>query len=236
MLNALGFEFFNKCGELIGIGAGDLKHVEKIKVDKAMPELKDCHFKIACDVTNPLCGENGATYIYGQQKGVTVEMKESLDLDMAHYAEVTKVCLGTDFAEAPGAGAAGGLGFAFLSYLNADLQPGIELIMNAVEMEKAMENADLVFTGEGRLDYQTAMGKAPVGIAKLAKKHGAKVIALAGAVIEGAEKCNENGIDAYFPILRKVVTLDEAMNPEMAKDNMVKTTEQIMRLIRVFNN
>ena len=93
-----------------------------------------------------------------------------------------------------------------------------------------MEGADLVFTGEGRLDYQTAMGKAPVGIAKLAKKHGAKVVALAGAVIEGAEKCNENGIDAFFPILRKIVTLDEAMEPETARQNMVKTTEQIMRL------
>ena len=93
-----------------------------------------------------------------------------------------------------------------------------------------MEGADLVFTGEGRLDYQTAMGKAPVGIAKLAKKHGAKVVALAGAVIEGAEKCNENGIDAFFPILRKIVTLDEAMEPETARQNMVKTTEQIIRL------
>ena len=94
-----------------------------------------------------------------------------------------------------------------------------------------MEGADLVFTGEGRLDYQTAMGKAPVGIAKLAKRHGAKVIALAGAVIEGAEKCNENGIDAFFPILRKIVTLDEAMDPENAKQNMIKTTEQIIRLV-----
>ena len=116
------------------------------------------------------------------------------------------------------------------SYLNGDLQPGIELVLDAVEMEKTMEGADLVFTGEGRLDYQTAMGKAPVGIAKLAKKHGAKVVALAGAVIEGAEKCNENGIDAFFPILRKIVTLDEAMEPETARQNMVKTTEQIMRL------
>ena len=138
--------------------------------------------------------------------------------------------MGTDHMESEGAGAAGGLGFAFLSYLNGDLQPGIELVLDAVEMEKTMEGADLVFTGEGRLDYQTAMGKAPVGIAKLAKKHGAKVVALAGAVIEGAEKCNENGIDAFFPILRKIVTLDEAMEPETARQNMVKTTEQIIRL------
>lgn len=201
-----------------------------IKKDHVLPELKECSFKIACDVTNPLCGTNGATYIYGPQKGVTEDMRDDLDAAMANYAKVTRECMGTDHMESEGAGAAGGLGFAFLSYLNGDLQPGIELVLDAVEMEKTMEGADLVFTGEGRLDYQTAMGKAPVGIAKLAKKHGAKVVALAGAVIEGAEKCNENGIDAFFPILRKIVTLDEAMEPETARQNMVKTTEQIMRL------
>lgn len=231
MLTALGYEFLDKDGNTVGIGAGALKDVASIKADKAVAELKECNFKIACDVTNPLCGTNGATYIYGPQKGVTDDMKDDLDAAMANYAAVTKACIGTDHLNSEGAGAAGGLGFAFLSYLGADLQPGIELVLDAVEMEKTMEGADLVFTGEGRLDYQTAMGKAPVGIAKLAKKHGAKVIALAGAIIEGAEKCNENGIDAFFPILRKVVTLDEAMDPETAKQNMIKTTEQIIRLV-----
>lgn len=234
MLTALGFEFLGKDGLPVGIGAGALKDIVFIKTDKVLPELKECSFKVACDVTNPLCGKNGATYIYGPQKGVTEEMREALDHAMSDYAKVTQACVGTDFAEAPGAGAAGGMGFAFLSYLHADLQPGIDLVLDAVEMEKAMEGAELVFTGEGRLDYQTAMGKAPVGIAKLAKNHGAKVVALAGAVIEEAEKCNENGIDAYFPILRKVVTLDEAMTPEIAKENMTKTTEQIMRLVTAF--
>ncbi|MBS6396031.1 MAG: glycerate kinase [Clostridiales bacterium] len=231
MLTALGYEFLDAEGKAVGIGAGALKDVASIKTDKVLPELGECSFKIACDVTNPLCGTNGATYIYGPQKGVTEDMRDDLDAAMGSYAAVTKACLGTDFAESEGAGAAGGLGFAFLSFLGADLQPGIELVLDAVHMEEAMEGADLVFTGEGRLDYQTAMGKAPVGIAKLAKKHGAKVIALAGAVIEGAEKCNENGIDAFFPILRKIITLDEAMEPETAKQNMIKTTEQVMRLI-----
>lgn len=230
MLTALGYEFLDEEGKAAGIGAGALSHVASIKKDHVLPELKECSFKIACDVTNPLCGTNGATYIYGPQKGVTEDMRDDLDAAMANYAKVTRECMGTDHMESEGAGAAGGLGFAFLSYLNGDLQPGIELVLDAVEMEKTMEGADLVFTGEGRLDYQTAMGKAPVGIAKLAKKHGAKVVALAGAVIEGAEKCNENGIDAFFPILRKIVTLDEAMEPETARQNMVKTTEQIMRL------
>ena len=231
MLTALGYEFLDAEGRPSGIGGGALKRVASVRTDKVLPELKECRFKIACDVTNPLCGINGATYIYGPQKGVTENMQEELDADMAGYAAVTKACIGTDFAETEGAGAAGGLGFAFLSYLNANLQPGIELVLDAVDMEKSMEGADLVFTGEGRLDYQTAMGKAPVGIAKLAKKHGAKVIALAGAVIEGAEKCNENGIDAFFPILRRIVTLDEAMNPETAKQNMIKTAEQVIRLV-----
>ena len=231
MLTALGYEFLDAEGKPAGIGAGALYKVAKICDDKAMPELKDCHFRIACDVTNPLCGENGSTYIYGPQKGVTVELRDELDHAMGAYAQVVKAYNGTDYAKTPGAGAAGGLGFAFLSFLSGELHPGIELVLNAVEMDKAMEGADLVFTGEGRLDYQTAMGKAPVGIAKMAKKHGAKVIALAGAVIEGAQECNEQGIDAYFPILRQVVTLDEAMDPATARKNMVETTEQVMRLV-----
>lgn len=231
MLTALGYEFLDAEGKPAGIGAGALYKVAKICDDKVMPELKDCHFRIACDVTNPLCGENGSTYIYGPQKGVTVELRDELDHAMGVYAQVVKAYNGTDYAKTPGAGAAGGLGFAFLSFLSGELLPGIELVLNAVEMDKAMEGADLVFTGEGRLDYQTAMGKAPVGIAKMAKKHGAKVIALAGAVIEGAQECNEQGIDAYFPILRQVVTLDEAMDPATARKNMVETTEQVMRLV-----
>lgn len=234
MLTALGYEFVDKDGKAVGIGAGALKDVACIGTDKVLPELKECNFKIACDVTNPLCGTNGATYIYGPQKGVTDDMRDDLDAAMANYAAVTKACIGTDCAKMEGAGAAGGLGFAFLSYLNADLQPGIELVLNAVEMEKAMEGADLVFTGEGRLDEQTAMGKAPVGIAKLAKKNGAKVVALAGSLKDGCEACNDAGIDAYFPILRKIVTLDEAMDGKNARENMTKTAEQVVRLIAAF--
>ncbi len=234
MLTALGYEFLDARGAAVGIGAGALGEVASIRTGRVLPELKGCRFRIACDVTNPLCGVNGATYIYGPQKGVTEDLRDSLDEAMDSYAQVIRDCLGTDHRESEGAGAAGGLGFAFLSCLNADLQPGIGLVMDAVDMEKTMEGADLVFTGEGRLDGQTAMGKAPVGIAKLAKKHGAKVVALAGAVIEGAEKCNENGIDAFFPILRRIVTLDEAMDPKTAKENMVRTAEQVIRLVSAF--
>ena len=232
MLTALGYEFLDSEGKPVGICAKDLKNVAQIRNDQVRSELTECSFRVACDVTNPLCGLNGATYIYGPQKGVTDDMREGLDRDLQHFADVTEMCFGADCASLAGSGAAGGLGYAFLAYLEADLCPGIDLVMDAVKMDKAMRDADLVFTGEGRLDHQTAMGKAPAGVARLAKKYGAKVIALAGSVADGAEACNEAGIDAYFPILRQIISLDEAMEPETARKNMIKTAEQIMRLIK----
>lgn len=231
MLTALGYEFLDKDGQPAGINAHALENIASVRTDNVLPELRECRFQIACDVTNPLCGTNGATYIYGPQKGVTEEMKADLDRGMANFAQVTRRCTGTDYTDHEGAGAAGGLGFAFLSYLQAELRPGIRLVMDAVKMDEAIKGADLVFTGEGRLDHQSAMGKAVTGIAKLAKKHGATVIALAGAVTDGADECNQHDIDAFFPILRRITTLDEAMDPDTAKQNLTKTTEQIIRLI-----
>ena len=150
---------------------------------------------------------------------------------MAHYAKAVSRDLGCDYAEYPGAGAAGGLGFAFLSFLGAELSPGIDLILNAVGLEDELEGADVVITGEGRLDHQTAMGKAPVGVAKLAHKHGAKVIAIAGSVTREATACNDAGIDAFFPVVRGVTTLEEAMKPENAKENIRQTINQVFRLL-----
>lgn len=234
MLTALGYEFLDSDGTPVGICTRDLANIASVKTEHRMPQLEACKFQIACDVTNPLCGENGATYVYGPQKGVTEGMRAELDAAMEHYAFVTKEYLGVDNAKAAGAGAAGGLGYAFLSYLQGELQPGIELVMEAVDMEQAIQQADLVFTGEGRLDRQSAMGKAPVGVATLAKKYGVNVIALAGSVTDDAAICNERGIDAFFPILRNVVTLDEAMQPETARKNLCCTAEQVMRLIAAF--
>lgn len=231
MLAALGFAFFDSEGNSLGFGGKDLGKISVISTEHALPELKECHFRIACDVTNPLCGVNGATYVYGPQKGVKEDMLEELDKNMENYAEVTKKHLNNDYTETPGAGAAGGLGFAFLSYLNGDLQSGIDLVIDAVKIEECMKDADYVITGEGCLDFQTAMGKAPVGIAKLAKKYGAAVLALAGSVTDEAVKCNEEGIDAFFPILTQIVTLEEAMKQKTARQNMIKTTEQVFRLI-----
>lgn len=231
MLKALGCTFKDKYGQDAGEGGQALGKIHSIDVSHADPRLSQCHFRIACDVNNPLCGPNGATYIYGPQKGVTDDIKESLDQAMSNYASVTAEALGRDFSLTAGAGAAGGLGFAFLSYLNAELTPGIELVLNAVELEKEVSDADIVITGEGRLDHQTAMGKAPVGVAKLAKKYGALVIAFAGSVTKDAAACNAAGIDAFFPIIRGITTLEDAMKPENAKENMTAAAEQVFRLL-----
>ena len=231
MLKALGYQFSDENGQDVGEGGQALERVSSIIIEKANPILKECSFHIACDVTNPLCGKNGATYIYGPQKGVTPEIAEELDQAMNHYASVTSKFLHNDYASAEGAGAAGGLGFAFLSYLNATLTPGIDLILNAVELEKELEDTDITVTGEGRLDHQTAMGKAPVGVARLAKKYGSKVVAFAGSVTSEATACNAAGIDAFFPIVRGITTLAEAMDPKNAKSNMAAAVEQVFRLL-----
>lgn len=231
MLTALGFEFLNTKGESVSCNGAGLAHIVSIKTDKVLPELQGCKFKVACDVNNPLYGLNGATYVFGPQKGVTNEMKDILDNGMKNYANMTKKYMKNDYVEAPGAGAAGGLGFACISYLNAELTPGISLVLDAIKLEKDLKDTDYVITGEGRLDYQTAMGKAPIGVAKLAKKYNAKVIALAGSITKDVTRCNEEGIDACFSILTQVVSLDEAMKKEIARNNMIQTTEQIFRLI-----
>ena len=231
MLRALGFEFYDENGECAGEGGQALAKVWKIDETEADPRLRECHFRVACDVNNPLCGTNGATYIYGPQKGVTEEMKPVLDAGMAHYAEVTGRDRKNQFKDTEGAGAAGGLGFAFLSYLDAELTPGIELILDAVGLEEEVKDADVVVTGEGRLDHQTAMGKAPVGVAKVGKKYGAKVVAFAGSVTKDATACNDAGIDAFFPIVRGITTLEEAMKPENAKENLAATVQQVFRLL-----
>lgn len=231
MLKALGVRFLDENGEDAGEGGQALAKVARIDVSGMNPLLKECHIQVACDVNNPLCGENGSTYIYGPQKGVTEDMKKTLDEAMAHFARVTSETLENDYMNTPGAGAAGGLGYAFLAYTGAALTPGIELLLDAVGLEEELSGADVVVTGEGRLDFQTAMGKAPVGVARLAKKYNAKVIAFAGSVTKEATACNKEGIDAFFPILRSVCTLAEAMDPVAARNNMTATVEQVFRLL-----
>lgn len=232
MLQALGFEFYDENNNLLGLGGKVLNQVKSIKVDNRLKELDECNFKIACDVNNPLFGLNGAAHIYGPQKGATPEIVEELDKGLINFAEVVKKDLGKDIANIPGVGAAGGLGFGFLAFLNAKLESGIKIILEEIKLEEVIKGADFVITGEGRLDNQTAMGKAPIGVAKLAKKHGAKVIAIAGCTTEDAVKCNEEGIDAYFSIVNRAMSLEEAMDKENATNNMIETTTQIFNLIK----
>ncbi|MEX6587144.1 glycerate kinase family protein [Paraclostridium bifermentans] len=236
MLQALGFEFYDENDNLVGLGGKVLNQIKRIKTDNKLKELDQCNFKIACDVNNPLYGENGAAYIYGPQKGATEEIVKELDKGLKNFAEVVKKDLGKDIAHIEGAGAAGGLGFGFLGFLNSKLESGIKIILDEIKLEEVVKDADIVITGEGRLDNQTAMGKAPIGVAKLAKKHGAKVIAIAGCTTPDAVKCNEEGIDAYFSIVNKAMTIDEAMKKENATQNMIETTIQIFNLIKAVNN
>lgn len=231
MLQALGYHFICRNGKEAMRGAQGLKDIVEINDSYVLPELKECVFHVACDVTNPLCGPKGASAVYGPQKGATEVQVQQMDEWLMHFADVTKAFLPEANPTKPGAGAAGGLGFALLSYLNATLESGVELILNEIQLEHILKDADLVITGEGRLDHQTVMGKAPIGVAKMAKKYNKKVIAFAGSTTREARICNEAGIDAFFSVLRNVVSLEEAMDTENAKENMRDTVEQVMRLL-----
>lgn len=235
MLQALGFKFYDKNNNEVGLGGKVLKDIHTINIDSRIKDLDNCTFKIACDVKNPLYGDNGAAYIYGPQKGATKEIIKTLDCGVKSFAEVVKNQLGKDLANIEGVGAAGGLGFGFLTFLNSTLESGIKIVLDEINLEDTIKDADLVITGEGRLDNQTAMGKAPIGVAKLAKKYNKKVIAFAGALTDDAKACNDNGIDAYFSIVNKAMSIEDAMNSENAKKNMTQTVEQVFNLIKVLS-
>ena len=233
MLQALGYGMLDKDGKQVSFGAKGLEVLTAITDEHVIPELKECTFRVACDVTNPLCGEKGCSAIFGPQKGATPEMITQMDGWLAKYAALTAAKYEKANALYPGTGAAGGMGFAFLSYTNAVLESGIRIILEETRLEEYVKEADLVVTGEGRLDGQTVFGKAPIGVARIAKQYGKTVLAFSGAVTEDAVACNEHGIDAFFPVLRKVVTLQEAMEPENAKKNLAATAEQVFRLVKL---
>ena len=232
MLQALGYDFLDADGNPIPHCGAGLKSLASISAEHVIPELAECSFKIACDVTNPLCGPLGASAIYGPQKGATPEIVQMMDGWLGSYAKLAKSVNPNADAEFPGTGAAGGLGFAFSTFTNAVLESGISIILEETRLEDYVKDADIVITGEGRLDAQTVMGKAPIGVANIAKKYGKKVLAFSGCVTEDAVLCNEHGIDAFFPILRGVVTLEDAMNSENARRNMIAAVEQVFHLIK----
>lgn len=230
MLQALGIGMLDQKGRQVSFGGEGLSMLHQITAEGVMAELKECTFRIACDVTNPLCGPLGASAVYGPQKGADPQMISELDGYLGHFALLAKGLRPSADPEVPGTGAAGGLGYAFLTFTNAVLESGIRIVMEETGLEEHVKNADLVVTGEGCLDGQTVQGKAPIGVAGLAKKYGKPVIAFSGIVKKDAAVCNEAGIDAFFPILRRVGTLEEAMNPKNARENLLETSEQVFRL------
>lgn len=234
MLQALGYEFLDAEGRHVPFGAIGLKNLSSISEVNALPELKECEFRVACDVSNMLCGPEGCSSVFGPQKGATPDMIRDMDQWLMNYASLTAKIRPLSDAKKSGTGAAGGLGFAFLSFLNAVLEPGIDIVLKEIDLESHMPEADVVITGEGRLDSQTVMGKAPIGVAGVAAKYRKPVIAFSGMVTEDAGICNAHGINAFFPILRRVVTLKEAMDTTISRKNMVDTVEQAFRLIKIF--
>ncbi len=211
MLQALGVRLIDAGGGELPHGGGALAGLERIDVAGLDPRLAEGSIEVACDVDNPLVGPNGASAVFGPQKGATPELVRILDASLAHYAAVVERTLGKPVADMPGAGAAGGLGAGLYAFLGARLRPGTEIVMAAVDMDRVVRDADLVITGEGRLDSQTIHGKTPIGVASVAERHGKPVIAIAGSLGPGFEAVYDHGIAAVFSVLPRPCTLAEAL-------------------------
>lgn len=230
-MEALGVRFLDEAGRKIGFGGGNLGKLKKIDLSNFDERLSKVEIEVASDVNNPLCGENGASNIFGPQKGATKEMVKILDKNLKHYAEVIKEQCKKDVINIPGAGAAGGLGAGLVAFLDSKLKKGIDLVIKYSGLEEKVKSCDMVFTGEGSIDYQTKFGKTPIGVAKVAKKYGKPVIALAGKVGDNIDDLYENGIDSIFGIMRGITSIEEAL--ENGKENVEKASENIMRLINL---
>ena len=234
MLQALGYDMRDDAGAPAAPGAGGLARLAQIEDRGVLPALRDCTFRIACDVDNPLCGPQVASAVFGPQKGADPALVEAMDGWLARFSRLAEARGYPARPEEPGAGAAGGLGFAFRTFLGARLESGVGIVLEETRLADRIREADLVVTGEGRLDAQTVMGKAPIGVARLAKSLHKPVIAFSGCVTRDAGACNAAGIDAFFPILRFPQTAEQAMQPGEARRNLEETAEQVFRLIHTF--
>lgn len=230
-VQALGAKLLDETGKEIGFGGAELLKLKKIDLSDFDERLKDVEIEVASDVNNPLCGENGASNIFGPQKGATKEMIEILDRGLKNYAAVIKKQFKKDVLNIPGAGAAGGLGAGLLAFLDGKLKRGIDLVIKYSGLEDKVKLCDVVFTGEGSIDYQTKFGKTPIGVAGVAKRYGKPVIALAGKVGDNIDDLYENGIDSIFGIMRSPTSLEDAL--EAGKENIEKASENIIRLINL---
>ena len=233
MLKALGYRFLDKNGEETEGTGKSLNTICSIDRSRVMPEIKDAHFTIACDVNNPFSGSNGAAYVYAPQKGANRQMVKDLDEGLERFRKLIEKETKLDLNTVSGAGAAGGLGGGFVAFLNAQLKPGIEMVLEAVDFEEHLQNAELVITGEGKLDEQTGMGKAASGIMDVANKSNIPVITIGGSV-EDVENLNKRGFVSVFSILSCPMSLEEAMRKETSQNNIIQTTEQFMRTIKHF--
>ena len=231
LAQALGVRFLNFGGAPIRdlIAGGDLDDVQAVDMSSVNPGLKRVHISVACDVTNPLYGEKGASRVYGPQKGATPEMVERLDKNLAHFAHVIKRSIGADVAERPGAGAGGGIGAGLMAFTNATLKRGVELVVAATRLEEHMQGADLAVTGEGRVDFQTAFGKTPAGVAAAAHKHGVPVVAIGGGLADDAGGVFAHGIDGLELATPNAMPLDVAI--QKSRQYLQDAAERAARLI-----
>lgn len=231
MAQALGVKLLDEAGCEIGRGGGSLKRLARIGMSGIDPRIAGVEVVVACDVTNPLTGPNGASAVYGPQKGATPDMVEELDRALSHYADVIRQQLGVDIANVKGAGAAGGLGAGLMAFLRAALRPGVDIVIEATRLADRIAGADLVITGEGRLDSQTKMGKTPMGVARVAQHHGVPVIGVAGQVAADADVLHDLGFAALIGIVDGPMTLAESVRS--AEKLLTRTGARIMRLIDV---
>ena len=212
MVQALGAQLLNKEGRQIGYGGGQLPELVSIDMSQFDSRIKHCRFEVACDVTNPLLGEEGASAVFGPQKGATAELVKQLDNALAHYAEVIRRELDIDVLSIAGGGAAGGMGVALHAFCHAELRRGIEIVTEALGLDELVRDATLVITGEGRIDSQTIHGKVPIGVAKVAKRYNKPVIGIAGSLTKDVDVVHQHGLDAVFSVLYTICTLEEALD------------------------
>ena len=230
-IQALGGRVLDENGDDLSYGGGALAKLHTIDLSNLDERLKYVSVEVVCDVNNPLCGKEGASYVFGPQKGATREMIEILDQNLSHYAEVIKEQLGKDVISKAGAGAAGGLGAGLMAFLDVKLKSGIEMVIEYANLEEKVRDADMVWTGEGSIDFQTQYGKTPLGVAMIAKKYNKPVIALAGRVGNDIDVLYDKGIDAIFGIMRGVTSIEEAL--VKGPENVEKTSENIIRLLNI---
>ena len=229
MLQALGLRLLDKNGQSIGFGGAALSNLAEIQMGDLDPRLQHVQIEVACDVNNPLCGERGASAIFGPQKGATPEMVEELDEALAHFAKIAERDCGKQIQEQPGAGAAGGMGGGLLLLPNVQLKAGVQIVLDNLKLADQVKDADLVITGEGRMDAQSILGKTPIGVARTAKQFNRPVIAVVGCLREDYEVVYEHGIDAVFPIIRNLGDLPTIL--KQGEQNLVSTAQNVARLL-----